>query len=91
MSTHVIGFRPPDEKWKKMKAIYDSCCAGGIQIPTAVSEFFDHRQPDESGVEIELDKSPAIKEWSAEGCEGYEITIDKLPKDVKIVRVYNAY
>jgi hypothetical protein len=40
MSTHVKRIVPPDEQWKKMKAIYDSCEAAGIEAPDEVSDYF---------------------------------------------------
>lgn len=30
MSLNVMGFKPPDEKWKQMKAAYEACCAAGV-------------------------------------------------------------
>ena len=94
MSTHVIGFKPPDDIWKKMKAVWESCQEAGVEPPEKVSIFFDYEPPDEAGVEIserDLEKAGAIREYREEMRDGYEILIDKLPKDVKIIRVYNSY
>lgn len=27
MSMHVVGYKPADEHWKKMKAAWDACAA----------------------------------------------------------------
>ena len=54
MSTHVIGFKPPDEKWKKMKKVWDTCQEAGIDAPKEVVEFFNDCPPDEAGVEVEI-------------------------------------
>ncbi len=67
MSTYVIGFKPPDSKWKEMKAIYDACEKGKISPPEEVIEFFDG-EPDINGVEVKL----KLKEWDTEGGCGYE-------------------
>ena len=92
MSTHIVGFRPADEKWKKMKTIYDSCEAAEIDIPKEVDVFFGGESPEgKPGMEVEIRDTPAVREWSDESCSGYEIEVSKLPKDVKIVRVYNSW
>lgn len=87
MSTHVIGFKPPDAKWKKMKEVWDACDKAGVEAPKEVSEFFNWEAPDENGVEVELDAA----EWSDEGREGYEIEVSKLPKGVTVIRFYNSW
>lgn len=93
MSTHVVGFTPPDEKYHKMKAVYDSCKAAGIEIHEDVKEFFNWEEPSEHGVTFELEKIPgAVEEWDdEEGASGLEVDISKLPKNVKIVRFYNSW
>jgi hypothetical protein len=87
MSTHVLGFKPPDEKWKKMKAIWDSCQAAGIDPPQEVEKFFDYCDPDPNGVEVKIEAT----EWRDNAREGYEIDVSKLPKDVTILRFYNSW
>jgi hypothetical protein len=94
MSTHVVGFRPPDAKWREMKKIWDACEAGGIDIPDKVLEFFQHETPDEAGVEVEQDELEnlgVVKEWCDEGCQGFEVDVTKLPKDLHILRFYNGF
>jgi len=87
MSTHVIGFKPPDEKWNKMKAIYDACEVAGVPIPSEVDDFFDGEGPDPAGVEVKL----TPREWQDDMRQGYEIDIDSLPKGVKTIRFYNSW
>lgn len=87
MSTHVIGFIPPDEKWKAMKAIYDACEAAGVNTPDEVARFFDHSAPDPRGVEMEI---PASK-WSDESRQGFEIELSKIPAAVTVIRFFNAF
>jgi hypothetical protein len=91
MSTHVIGFRPPDEKWQAMKAVWDACAATQVRVPDEVVKFFNGSSPDPSGVEIRIDNSPAVKEYRADMVDGYEIDITKLPPGLTIIRVYNSY
>jgi hypothetical protein len=90
MSTHIVGFRPADQKWKEMKAIWDACNSAGVDLPKAVYDFFDGEHPaDKPGAEVDL--KGAVKEWSADERDGYELDLSKLPPDVKFIRFYNAY
>lgn len=86
-SMHVIGFKPPDEKWEKMKAVWDSCDKADMPQPAEVLEFFNYETPDDMGVEVDLDE----EEWSDENRQGFQIHLDKIPKDVKIIRFYLNY
>lgn len=87
MSTHVIGFVPPDEKWKKIKAIYDACEAADIKMPDDVIDFFGGYPPDKNGQEIKIKE----QEWSNKYSSGIEINLSDVPKHVKIIRFYNTW
>jgi hypothetical protein len=94
MHTYVVGFKPPDEKWRKMKEAWDACREAGVPLPHEIEKFFNYESPDENGVMIqqsELEKLGAISEFNAEMENGYEVHLDKLPKDVTIIRVCNSY
>lgn len=91
MSTHVIGIRPPNEKWLKMKKVYDVCEAAGVSAPREVDEFFNDEEPDKDGVVVELSYETGVSDYNEEMENGYQIDITKLPKDVTIVRFVNSY
>jgi len=92
MSTHVVGFKPPDDKWKKMKAVYDACQKAGINPPEEVFNFFGgSSEPDDQGVEVAIQKLPCTKKFSSESKQGFEIDLKKLPPDVTVIRFYNSY
>lgn len=94
MSTHVVGFKPPDEKWKKMKSAWDACRAANVVPPGEVMDFFNHEPPDDSGVEVSptaLKKTGAVTEWSNDHASGYEVDVKKLPADVTVIRFYNSW
>ena len=92
MSTHIIGFRPADEKWKAMKAAYEACEAAGVSPPDEVAEFFCDEPPgDRPGMEVDIEDSDAIREWSIDSMSGYEIDLTKIQRDVSVIRVYNAW
>lgn len=90
MSTHVVGFKPVDEKWIKFKAIWDSCLESNVVVPTEVKEYFDDEHPGDSpGMEVDIFES--YKEYTEDMIEGYEIDLSKLPDGVQFIRVYNSY
>jgi hypothetical protein len=94
MSTHVVAFKPPGERWQQMKAVWDACEAAGIEPPDEVSEYFEHEEPDPAGVRIEraeLVTSGAVRVWTDADAQGYEVDVTKLPRDVTVIRFYNGW
>jgi len=100
MSTTVVGFRPADEKFKKMKAILDSCLAADILPPKEVTDFFgddcEDCAVDEEGVKIDLGypkNQPGVTEWSDNNNEatGYQVDLRELDSTIKIIRFYNSW
>jgi len=90
MSTHVVGFRPADEQWHKMKAACDACKAANINPPIAVDEFFNYEYPgDNPGKEVDL--GSAIRKWNDISRSGFEIDIAELPAGVQYIRFYNSW
>ena len=90
MSTHVVGFKPADDKWKKMKAVWDACNAANIDIPRDVAKFFDEQYPgDNPGMTVKI--GLAVTKWSDGDSCGYEVDVTKLPKDVTVVRFFNSW
>lgn len=93
MSTWVEGYRPPDEEWKKMKAIWDACALAGVTPPEEVSDFFNGEDPKERGIEVDLVKSGCAQEIEDvdAGRRGYEIEVDKIPPNVTWIRFVNGW
>lgn len=101
MSTHISGLKPIDDDWRKMKAVYDACEAAGIDIPHEVDEFFDCREPDEKGVHVDLPfnnydnndskNHPAISKGSDSSSEWWDVEINSIPPDVKIIRFLHSW
>jgi hypothetical protein len=92
---YVVGFKPPDEKWKKMKAAYEACKKAGVEPPNEVRHFFEDCAPDECGVTIDQEvllKAKALREWDdGDMCSGFEVDITKLPEDVTVIRFVNSF
>jgi len=91
MSTHVVGIRSPDAKWKQMKAVWDACQVAGVDPPDEVLEFFNHSPPDPAGIEVRLEGNPCVRAYYDAMRQGFEVEIDKLPKNVTTVRFFNSY
>jgi len=90
MSTHVVGFRPEDDEWKKMKKVWESCDAAGIRPPDEVMAFFEYEEPgDKPGQEVQLGN--AAKEFADEYSTGFEIDLEQLPPGIRYLRFYNSW
>ena len=89
MSTHIVGIKPPNDRWRAMKAAYDACEIANIDPPDEVLGFFNDEEPDDKGVIVELED--IADRWASESAAGYEINLSNLPNDIKIIRFYNAF
>ncbi len=89
MSTHVTGFRPPDEKWRQMKAVWDANEAAGLEHPKELWDFFGHDDPDEAGIEVDI--KDAIEKCGGDSTDGYQIELAKLPDNVTHIRFENCW
>lgn len=89
MSTHVVGYIPPDEKWQAMRDIFDACKKAKVEVPEEVMVFFNYRDPDSAGTEIDIDS--ILTEWRDDYREGFELNVDEIPKHVKTIRFYNCW
>lgn len=90
-SMHVVGFKPADDRWQKMKAVWDACSAAKVAAPTAVTLFFNGEDPSDEGVEVSIEKHKCCKKYSEEMREGFDINLADLPADVKVLRFYTSY
>ena len=91
MSTSIFGFKPPDEKWKKMKEVRDACLEAGVMIPSEVDDFFEGESPDNAGVRVNLEEHECVSKYRGEVEEGFEVDVRKLPKDVVLIRFVNSW
>lgn len=87
MSTHVMGFHPPDERFMCMKSIWDKCTEAGVSIPEEVSKFFGHKTPDDVGIQVDI----PYRKYSGDMVSGIEIDIQKIPPQVTVIRFVNSY
>lgn len=90
MSTHIVGFRPADETWSKMKAVWDACTKAGVAIPRDVLMFFDGEAPRDDGVRVEINEG-WVQICLYDGREGFDLDITKLPAGVTRVRFLSSW
>lgn len=94
MVSEVIGFKPADEKWRKMKAVWDACRDAGVGLPPSVYEFFAGNDPDDAGVTVSMDaliECGAVWDYAAESESGFTVNLDKLPAGVTVLRFVTRY
>lgn len=91
MSTHIEFFKPPDEKWKQMKAVWDACEKAGIDPPEEVDDFFEGEAPNEAGVSVDAEDSEAVEEVDDGDSRGFKVDVTKLPKDVRFIIFTNSW
>ena len=90
--SHIVGFRKSDVEWNKMKKIWNNCIAADVIIPTKVITFFNHEDHNQHiykyGLEVSIDIAICEKKIEKHNC--LEINLSKVPKGIKIIRVYNT-
>lgn len=102
MSTHVVGIRNLDGKFKNMLAVKNACVQAGIDFPLEVIEYFEANGVSEFDMHMEdedlADEMVTIdineEAWSSyqrEMRDGCEIDITKLSPEIKAIRFYNSW
>lgn len=93
MSSHVVGFRQPDDKYLSMKAVYDACRAADVDLPNEVECYFDNNSPDGYGSEVELVRTSGAVRLYNDGSSrsGFDVELGKLPEGVTHIRFYNSW
>ena len=89
VSTFVRGIKPPDDKHRKMVAIYNNCEDLEIELPGDVDEYFEGEEPEEDGVLVDI----PYEEWSSKAgnSTGVEVELSKIPKHVTRIRFENSW
>lgn len=84
-----VGFRPPDDKWKRMKAVWDACEAADLSIPNEVLLFFNEEAPDPAGVEIDIGEW--VTAYEGDGKTGWDVDLTSIPSDIKMIRFFESW
>jgi len=86
IDTSVVGIKPEDGTFGKMHEILVGCRELGVKVPNKVNEYFIYDRRDDRGVHVCLEKHKCCKKSVDDSEISYEIELDKLPKDIKIIR-----
>ena len=85
----ITGYKPVDEKWEKMLSVYNSCVEAEVNIPEEVNEFFEWEDPNNKPG-LSVDMWNVIEKYYNVGESGFELKIENIPRDVKVIRFYNS-
>lgn len=98
MSTYLVGFKPADEKFRKMRDAYKACSDAGVAPPREVIEFFggSPEESDDAGVRVALASDYGtphlgVTKWKAEMSQGFEVDLRTLDPSIKVLRFYNSH
>jgi hypothetical protein len=87
----VTGFHAPDEKFEKMKKVWDACVDIDVTIPDEVYHFFKGSEPAEEGMLVGLDNHECVSDASEDLTEGVCIDLSKLPANITHIKVKKHY
>lgn len=96
MSTHITAFIPDtDETYQKHKKVLLACKEAEVDLPKATAEYFGYDYPEDCALEekltFNLKEGEHYRKFRNEYSNGFEIDINKIPKEVKTIRFYNSY
>ena len=87
VSIHVTGFKPPDERYKRLVNAWNALEEAGLPPTPELERFFDGAEPDPAGIEVEL----TLREWHDRSAQGYELEVAEIPDGVKTIRFYQSW
>ena len=89
MDITISEITKPNEKWQKMKNVYDACVLANIPTPYEVDEFFDNEPPSNIGIkkEMKIEK----QENSQDMTDVYLVDLSKVSKDVTHIEITAYY
>ena len=97
MSTHITAFIPDtDETYQKHKKVLLACLEAEVELPEKTAEYFGgYKYPElcylDEKLTFSLKEGEHYRPYRSPGMYGFEIDLDKIPKEVKTIRFYNSY
>ena len=97
MSTHIVGFTPPDREWHLKLAAWKACREAGVAPGHELCKYFgldlgEEQDPDPNGHEVEI--PDAKRDWTdGDMCSGIQVDLLVLARqypNVKVLRFYNS-
>jgi hypothetical protein len=93
-SVSISAVKPPDDLWRKHKAVWDACHDARVDMPAATMEYFAEDDPDEVGVVVRLGSMPPygayeepLRQVESEWSTICEVDITQLPEGTRWIRV----
>ena len=91
----VQAVKEPTEEYAAKVAVWRACEAAGVDIPDEILEYFDHEEPDPTGMTTYLGgecftNHPCATIFQTEDYYGLEIDLSKLPDGVTRIRAFLA-
>lgn len=87
ISYYIKGVLVPDEKYLKMKQIFDLCSQSNIKPPSEVWDFFDGSPPTRDGQEFSI----TYREVNDNYRTFYEIDVKDIPEKTNKIRFVISY
>lgn len=88
VSTFIEGVIPADEEWHKHLDVWDACKSAGVTPPDELYDYFglehEHQEPSRSGRVVEVPCGGFFD--SDRDADVFEVSIDRIPEGVKIIR-----
>lgn len=98
MNTRLLGFKPADETFRKMRAAYVACHDAGVEPPDEVTAYFGGapEESDDTGVRLTLAGAygapvDGVRRWRAEMQDGFEVDLRLLDPAIKVLRFVNSH
>ncbi len=90
MTTYVEAIRKPDDRFREMLHVYQTCKDAGVDPPLEVIEYFDHEEPNPKGTRATLGPE-CCRSVNADMAEGYEVELALLPENTTHIRFVNSW
>lgn len=96
MSTNIVAFIPDtDETYQKHKKVLLACLEADVELPKTTAEYFNYSYPQECALEekltFDLKEGEHYQIFKNDWSRGFEIDLNKIPKEVKTIRFYNSF
>jgi len=75
-----------DPQHQKMIRVKRACDEAEIEWPAAITEYFDGCTDEDAGIEV-----PPGNSLVESANESFEIFVERLPTNVKVIKVYMSY
>lgn len=94
MSTTIVGTRELDDDFKKLLKVKKACDDAGMNYPRELYDVLKYPEEKEEYLRREYESvniDCAIKQYSEDATDVFEIDLSKLPKGVKKIKFRNSY